>query len=513
MPRLAASLAVLLFIGLAPEVHGQRAACQDGRVTPAGSSLSYACSNVDFLGHLSLNEMGGGGNVEGNDIWGWTDPDTGKEYALVGLENGTSFVDVSDPTSPVYLGRLPTRTFNITWRDIKVYEDHAFIVSEAEGHGMQVFDLTQLRGVTAPVTFSAAAIYDGFGSSHNVAINEASGFAYAVGSAGGTQTGCSTGLHMVNIQTPTAPTFAGCFDGDGYTHDVQCVTYDGPDTDYTGREICFASNGGFGDDFDRYAVVDVTDKSNPTLITQMLYPTAGYAHQGWLTEDSRYFIANDELDETAFGDRTRTLVFDVSDLDDAEFLDAYDHGTRASDHNMYIRERFVYASNYTSGLRILDTQEIESGSDDVLSTVAFFDTFPFSEEAGFQGTWSNYPFFESGIVIVNDISGGLFILDPQLDDIPPVSTEEETVAAASRLQAAFPNPTSGRTTLTLTLDQAQEVSVVVYDALGRRVATLFEGALGAEAARSLVFDGSGRPAGLYVVRAVGETFSETQRIV
>ena len=180
MPRLsllAALLPLLLFVS---EAEAQRAACAGGRVTPQGSSTTYECSNVDFLGRVAVNAMGGGGG-EGNDIWGWTDPDTGKEYALVGLTNGTSFVDVSEPTEPVYLGRLRTHTTNSDWRDIKVYADHAFIVSEADGHGMQVFDLTQLRGVTEPTNFSETAHYDRVGQSHNIAINEDTGFAYIVG--------------------------------------------------------------------------------------------------------------------------------------------------------------------------------------------------------------------------------------------------------------------------------------------------------------------------------------------
>ncbi len=364
-----------------------------------------------------------------------------------------------------------------------------------------------------PITFAETAHYNRMGSAHNVAINEKTGFAYVVGASSGPQGGCAGGLHMVNIQDPADPTFAGCFSEDGYTHDVQCVTYAGPDADYTGREICFASNGGFGEDFDRYTIVDVTDKANPVLITQMLYPTAGYAHQGWLTEDQRYFVANDELDETGFGLPTRTLVFDVSDLDEAEFLDAYTHPTVSTDHNLYVKDRYVYASNYTSGLRILDTNEIEANSSDILSTVAFFDTQPSSDRPGFNdgGSWSNYPFFASGVVIVSDITGGLFILDPQLAGL--VDAEEDVAAAGSHTLSAYPNPFTDQTRLTLELGQPERVTAEVYDALGRRVASLFEGTLGAGEARSFVFDGSGRPAGLYIIRVTGETFAETQRVV
>ncbi|MEE8522320.1 MAG: choice-of-anchor B family protein, partial [Thermoanaerobaculia bacterium] len=174
-----------------------------------GSANGFACSGIDLLANLPLSAMGGG---NGNDIWGWTDPVTGTEYALMGRTTGTAFVDLSDPENPVYVGNLPTQTTSSSWRDIKTYADHAFIVADSAGsHGMQVFDLSQLRSVASPpVTFSATAVYSGFGSAHNIVINEDSGFAYAVDS--GT---CSNGLHMINISNPTSPVSAGCHSADG----------------------------------------------------------------------------------------------------------------------------------------------------------------------------------------------------------------------------------------------------------------------------------------------------------
>jgi choice-of-anchor B domain-containing protein len=133
------------------------AACSDGMAGP------YPCLDIDLMAFLPHEEIGGG---SGNDIWGWTDPVTGREYALVARSSGTAFADISAPSRPVYLGDLPTRTVNSTWRGIKVVADHAFIVSEAVNHGMQIFDLRQLRTVTSPpVTFTDTALYAGFGSS------------------------------------------------------------------------------------------------------------------------------------------------------------------------------------------------------------------------------------------------------------------------------------------------------------------------------------------------------------
>ena len=136
--------------------------------------------------------MGGG---SGNDIWGWTDTDS-SEYALMGMTNGLQFVRIDDPENPVLVGKLPTQTNAATWRDVKVYNNHAYIVADRAGaHGVQIFDLTRLRGVTDNPTYAADAVYNGIGSAHNIAINEDTGFAYAVGAGA-----CNDGFQMINIQ-------------------------------------------------------------------------------------------------------------------------------------------------------------------------------------------------------------------------------------------------------------------------------------------------------------------------
>jgi choice-of-anchor B domain-containing protein len=367
-----------------------------------GSAASHGCSHVDLLAQLPLAVFGA---ASANDVWGWTDPQTGREYALLGLDIGTAFVDVSTPHAPVYLGLLPTHTRVSLWRSIKVYADHAFIVSEARGHGMQVFDLARLRDVSSPpVVFPEDAYYPAFTHAHNVVVDEQSGFAYAVGT-----NLCSGGLHIVDIRTPKAPVFAGCYAADGYTHDAQCTVYTGPDADYAGRQLCFASNE------DTLTIVDVTDKSAPRLVSRTGYEGAGYTHQGWLTEDQAYFLLDDELDEVDFHHATRTRIWDVSDLDAPALLGAHDAATTSIDHNQYVVGSHVFQANYTSGLRVLrmgDLARLE------LAEVAFFDTVPEHDDPQFQGAWNNYPFFESGIVLVSDIERGLFVLEPDLGAMP-----------------------------------------------------------------------------------------------
>ena len=366
------------------------AACIDGL---AGD---FPCAGIDLRKRVPLAAMGGSA---GNDLWGWADPATGREYALVGMNNGTAFLDVTDPAAPVYLGRLPTRTFSSTWRDIKVYRNHAYIVADDAGaHGMQVFDLTRLRGLTGPQNFGPDRMYLEFANAHNIAINEDTGFAYAVGT-----NRCGGGLHMIDIRTPNNPMFAGCH-GPSYTHDTQCVIYRGPDAQFAGREICFSANE------THFAIVDVTVKSSPVTLAEIDYPQRGYVHQGWLTEDHRYFFLGDEFDELQFGVPTRTHVFDVAELTAPQYLYPYEAGTRASTHNLYVLGNRVLQANYTAGLQVLEFGDLAAAE---LNEVAFFDTYPANDTTVFQGAWTVYPYLPSGTLLVNDIQNGLFILAPR----------------------------------------------------------------------------------------------------
>ena len=81
--------------------------------------------------------------------------------------------------------------------------------------------------------------------------------------------------------------------------------------------------------------------------------------------------------------------------------------TYAIDHNLYIKENQIFLTNYTSGLRILSFGDLSNMD---LEETGFFDTQPLNNDVDFSGTWSSYPFFDNNMVIVSDISDGLFIL-------------------------------------------------------------------------------------------------------
>lgn len=382
-------------------ISGGDVRCEDGQIEV------WSCAEVDLVSFVPTREMGGKRGSRTNDIWGWTDGETGREYALVGRNDGMSIVDVTNANMPAYIGDLPMTAGSRAnvWRDIKVYRDHAYVVADGAGeHGVQVLDLGQIREIESfPVTFEETVLYQGIHSAHNIVINEDTGFGFVVGSSGGGET-CGGGLHMIDLRDTPNVTFAGCFADPttgrrktGYSHDAQCVVYHGPDVAYQGREICFGSNE------TALSIADVTDKDNPSPLAMAGYPKVAYTHQGWLTEDHRIFYMNDEGDEPqGLVEGTRTLVWDVSDLDDPVLVNEYIAETTTTDHNLYVHGDLMYQSNYGSGLRILDITNPEDPVE-----IGFFDTAP--ADAG-GASWSNYPFFESGNIIVTSGSQGLFVV-------------------------------------------------------------------------------------------------------
>ena len=387
-----------------------------GEVTcEEGSADQFECDRVDILSFLPVTDIGGGRGAETNDVWGWADPADGREYAIVGRTDGTAFIDVTDPSNPRYLGSLPKTegSQGNAWRDVKVYDNHAYVVADGAGdHGMQVFDLTRLRSVgDEPVTFDEDALYDEIASAHNIVINEETGFAYAVGANSGGET-CGGGLHIIDIRDPKNPTFQGCFAdtttgnaGTGYSHDAMCTVYNGPDAEYQGKEVCFGSNE------NALSIADLSDKQNPVQISSATYPNVAYAHQGWISEDHRYFFMNDEGDESSSVqagqpmEGTRTLVWDIEDLDDPLMVLEHFGETFTIDHNLYVRDNLMYQSNYVSGLRVLDVSDPLNPRE-----VGYLDTVPWSEEVEFDGSWSNYPFFPSGTIVVSSGKEGVFFV-------------------------------------------------------------------------------------------------------
>jgi len=359
-------------------------------------AAEFDAQGVELLSVVPLNNFAGT-HGSGNDCWGYVSP-SGREYAIMGLERGFGFVEITDPLDPRVIETIPGP--GSLWHDVKVIGQFAYGVSEG-GSGIQVMDLSQIDQGT--VTLVRNAQTGGHSTTHNIVANTDSGTLYLVGANIG-----NGGLINVDISDPADPRVTGGWT-EMYVHDAQVVTYDsGP---FAGREIAFCASG-FDGGFTQTGlrIVDITNKSNPTTLATLFYPNAGYSHQVWLSEDRTKLYLNDELDEqNGRVSTTTTRVIDVTDLTSPSLVGTFTSGSQAVDHNLYVRDGYIFEANYRSGLRIFD------GSDPINPVqVAYFDTFPGSDSDSFNGAWSVYPFFPSGTVIVSDIERGLFVLAPDV---------------------------------------------------------------------------------------------------
>ena len=264
----------------------------------------------------------------------------------------------------------------------------------------------------------------------------------------------SGGPIFVDLSDPKNPVKLNHYAAAGYSHDAQVVKYIGPDTTYTDKEIYVGSNE------TKITILDVTDKNNVILIAEIDYSQLGYTHQGWFTEDHRYFIVGDELDERDIGVNTRTLVFDFSDLDNPVLSSTYFGASSAIDHNGFVKGNRYFMANYRAGLRVLDITNI-SDSTNSMTEVGYFDTYPENDNTATNGAWGVYPFFASGNIIINDIEKGLFVVRKS-------GTLKLNENKMEHRFSIFPNPAIDKTTISAN-NNLQIHNIEVFSILGQKI--------------------------------------------
>ena len=344
-----------------------------------------------------------------NDIEVWHDEAYGESYLLVGCENGTALFKMMPDGTPVYMGKMATTTVSSLWRDIKVVHEHAYVVSEAPLHGTQILDLTALR-VWEPTMgaqeWSPDAILPGPSVAHNAVSFEEESMLILVGSDwfGG-------GAAIFDVQNPEAPQLLGGASEWGYIHDAQAVIYNGPDQAYVGRSVVFAA-GPSG-----FHILDITDPGDVTLIGSSSYDTPHYGHQVWVPETHDHAFFGDELDELNEGGPTRTVVFDLTDLDAPVVAELFEASVEATDHNQYNHGEWLFQSNYASGLRMLSDAWPNAPT---LSEQGHFDPLDDANAPGFVGAWSHVILPQLGVLAFTSIEQGLWVVEPELASLSNV---------------------------------------------------------------------------------------------
>lgn len=341
--------------------------------------LAQTSQNIDFLSNWN------GSGEEYSDIWGYADG-TGQEYAIIGSQNQTHFINISNPSNPVPINSF-TGSANTFWRDFKTYQNYAYGVSEGSG-SLQIFDLSGLPNQVTKVFDSTVF----FTNCHNIFIDEQHGRLYAVG------TSIADVVLLDLTANPASPTLIRNINLQGaYVHDV-----------YVRDHIGYCSHEARG-----LYVYDFENPNNVVLKgTLTSYTNQGYNHSSWLTADGNTLMMADENHDLA------VKVVDVSDLTDIEVTSIFKStlesptATNSIAHNPFvIGNKYVAVSYYHDGVQIYD---ISNPANPVRA--AYFDTYTGnSNYNGFTGCWGVYPYLPSGRIIASDILNGLYVLEPTLD--------------------------------------------------------------------------------------------------
>ena len=416
-------------------------ACTDG------SADGFTCNNMSLLAHIPLTDFSNNPSAA-NDIWGHVDLNTEKEYAIIGLINGVAVVDVTTATSPEIVGSVTG--LSSSWRDIKVYQyfdtptlrwqAYAYSTTEAN-EGLTIIDLNDLENGISVVKRQQTD-----SSAHNIYISNLdyglniplANQEPAVHILGSNNFGGSFRSYALSDPETLGSTYTNSSGTrNDYTHDAASLIIN----DARAQTDCVQTNDNaclvlldFNED--ELRVWDHTDKNQAIELGSSTYPNAEYTHSGWWSEDKQFVIVHDELDEQKHSINTTLNIFNISSLSSPTLVGTWTGPTRAIDHNGFVRGNRYYMSNYERGVTVLD---ITDPSDPV--EIGFFDTYPVSDNAGFNGAWGVYPFLPSGNILVSDINSGLYIIQDQ-------TLENDTATIAFE-------------TKQLNVDEGQSVSIVV----------------------------------------------------
>ncbi len=388
---------------------------------------------------LNMSKIGGwSDNTFGtyyNDIWGFEKD--GREYAIMGSNHSTYFIDVTDDT-PVLVGAFPGSSNDVVWRDYKVNGDYAYGVADGnDTNSLQIFDLS---GVPDTII----KVYDSLqftNSCHNIfidndrlymGINKRDGGSYA--------------LDILSISDPEKPTFAGnvpsTFFGGSAIHDI-----------YVRNDTAFCSG-----EYTGLYIMDLISLNAPKLITSITtYADQGYNHSSWLSDNGKTMVMADEVPNGL-----ALKLFDISDITSPIYLTQFESNDAATPHNPFFEDGYIFVSYYHDGVQVFDPTDVRD-----VKQVAYYDTYPDNNNSPdpypdreYEGCWGVYPFLPSGKIIASDITYGLFVLESNLS---PLGVMDNKFKGDVEV---YPNPTASKVVVRT---ESRIKNISIYNSVGQRV--------------------------------------------
>ena len=371
-----------------------------------------------------------------SDCWGYTAPN-GNEYALLGVSNGVSIIDITDTAAVAEVDFVPwVSAPPYGWYDIKTYKNYMYVTTEGTTN-LLVVDLSPL-----PDSTSIIGWYSLFSSTpHNNFIDTSTAILYGV-----EDLHYDPSVRIIDINSPGNPIEISTINTANNGEDAHDI--------FVQDSVLYIAEGlspsiGF---------FDVSDPTNPSLIQRLNIPAAGYVHQVWVTEDNHYMITTEETANHT------VKLWNIQDINNISLSDEYLGGSHLA-HNAYLKGNYAYISHYESGLKVVDISDPNN-----IVEVGYYDTYPQGESSNFHGAWGTYPFFSSGKILISDIQTGLYVVyfagaATHIENNPKPMTDYS-------LGKNYPNPFNPATTISYQVPRQSTVRIEIYNMIGQKVRAL-----------------------------------------
>jgi choice-of-anchor B domain-containing protein len=407
-------------------------------------SQVYSSSNFTLVGQ-SNPEISA--NTNGNrysGCWGWTQPVSNKEYAILGSQSGTYWIDITNPSAPVTCTYFAGTSSNATWRELKTYQNYCYVIADDAGaQGLQIFDMSGLPATVTKVYESKALFARGHACWMDGSRFYVSGVTYS--------NNTTSAMNIYDLSNPTNPVLVRSLSQDDptitYVHDM-----------FVRNDTIYASAG--------YQGLHVYKRNSNNSLTKLgsltTYPGSGYNHSSALTPNGPTLVFTDEVPASL-----PVKVANVTNPSNITIDATTNQYSLTTPHNPFmLTNQYVIMSSYKDGVQLFDI------SNPAAPFVAgYFDTYPQGGantgnygSSAYNGNWGAYPFYPSKTVFALDMRNGAFYLKSDLLSTP---TSLNQLSQLKNLTSIFPNPSS--THVTIENKTSPFTKVEIFDASGKLV--------------------------------------------
>lgn len=409
-------------------------------------------------------------------LWGYK-ADDGREYAILGCPTGTAFVDVTDSANIIEVDYLTGSTSS--WREMKTYSHYAYIVSEANNSRLQIVDLQYLPD---SVHLVKVWNYAGYGNTHS--ISQAGHYLYLNG-GNATPNG---GITVLDVIDPENPVKMGQW-STMYVHDCRVV-----------NDTIYAANISDG----KVSIINATNKASLSTVTSFVNLPGAGPHNTALTDDRKRLFVTDEIGTAPY----LLKVWNIENKTSPVYVTNWQPTgiTTSIVHNIEIYGNYGIIAHYSAGVRVIDIS-----NPDVPVEVAWYDTYPSNNNESYNGCWGVY-MFPSGTIIASDRQTGLYVLKTNFPMTGNNNNTGSFIPEHYSLEQNYPNPFNPSTTIRYYLPADNNVTLRVYNELGKEVSTLVNKRQNA-GNYEVSFDGASLSSGIYYYEIKSGEFRDAKKMM